>query len=96
MWSQIVGKIRMAHAPSVNHWWHVTLYPTARGLGTSAIPYANEVFDLEFDFVDHVLRIRVSDVQHLQQVVDRFRRGGDVIGTKTLMVLGAWRGRAPG
>jgi hypothetical protein len=57
MWLQIVGKVRMAHAPSVNHWWHVTLYPTARGLGTSAIPYKNTVFDLEFDFIEQILRI---------------------------------------
>ncbi|MFF5289802.1 DUF5996 family protein [Paractinoplanes globisporus] len=61
MWTQIVGKVRMAHAPAVNHWWHVTLYPTARGLGTSAIPYGNGAFDLEFDFVDHFLVIRMTD-----------------------------------
>jgi hypothetical protein len=61
MWTQIVGKIRMAHAPAVNHWWHVTLYPTARGLGTSAIPYGNGAFDLEFDFLDHFLVIRMTD-----------------------------------
>jgi uncharacterized protein DUF5996 len=61
MWAQIVGKVRMAHAPAVNHWWHVALYPTARGLGTSAVPYRNRTFDLEFDFVDHRLRLRTSD-----------------------------------
>ena len=61
MWTQIVGKVRMAHAPAVNHWWHVTLYPSARGLTTSAIPYGTGVFDLEFDFLDHRLRLRSSD-----------------------------------
>jgi hypothetical protein len=61
MWTQIVGKIRMAHAPAVNHWWHVTLYPSARGLTTSAIPYGTGVFDLEFDFLEHRLRLRSSD-----------------------------------
>ncbi|MFI5891102.1 DUF5996 family protein [Actinoplanes sp. NPDC051513] len=61
MWIQIVGKIRMAHTPAANHWWHVVLYPTARGLGTSAIPYGNGVFDLEFDFLHHRLRVRTSD-----------------------------------
>ena len=61
MWTQIVGKIRLAHAPLVNHWWQVTLYVTPRGLTTSAIPYQSGTFDIEFDFVDHVLRIRSSD-----------------------------------
>ncbi|MEU7608219.1 DUF5996 family protein [Micromonospora sp. NPDC049204] len=61
MWTQIVGKIRMAYMPSVNHWWHVTLYPTARGLTTSAVPYDRGVFDIEFDFVDERLRVRTSD-----------------------------------
>ncbi|KZS81027.1 DUF5996 family protein [Mycobacterium persicum] len=60
MWTQIVGKIRLAHAPMVNHWWQVTLYVTPRGLTTSAIPYGNEVFDIEFDFIDHQLVIRSS------------------------------------
>jgi hypothetical protein len=61
MWTQIVGKIRLAHAPLVNHWWQVTLYVTPRGLTTSAIPYRMGVFDLEFDFVDHRLLLRDSD-----------------------------------
>ncbi|GAA0266796.1 DUF5996 family protein [Actinomadura nitritigenes] len=58
MWAQIVGKIRLAHAPLLNHWWQVTLYVSPRGLTTSTIPYAAGAFDLEFDFVDHLLRIR--------------------------------------
>jgi hypothetical protein len=61
MWTQVVGKVRMAHAPLLNHWWQVTLYVTARGLTTSAVPYANGSFDCELDFVDHQLRIRSSD-----------------------------------
>ncbi|MDQ2851039.1 MAG: DUF5996 family protein [Actinomycetota bacterium] len=61
MWTQIVGKIRMAHAPLVNHWWQVTLYVSPRGLTTSSIPFDTCVFDIEFDFVDHQLNIRVSD-----------------------------------
>ena len=61
MWTQIAGKIRMAHTPAVNHWWHVALYPSARGLGTSVIPYGNGAFDLEFDFLDHRLRLRTTD-----------------------------------
>jgi hypothetical protein len=61
MWTQIVGKVRMAYAPAVNHWWHVTLYPTARGLSTSAVPHRDGAFDIEFDFVDHRLHLRSSD-----------------------------------
>lgn len=61
LWTQIVGKIRMAHAPMLNHWWHVTLYVTPRGLTTSRIPYGRGAFDIEFDFYDHRLHIRSSD-----------------------------------
>jgi hypothetical protein len=61
MWTQIIGKIRMAHAPLVNHWWQVTLYVSPRGLTTSAVPYQDGAFDIEFDFVDHLLRIRASE-----------------------------------
>ena len=53
MWTQIVGKIRMAHAPLLNHWWQVTLYVSSRGLTTSAIPYRTGCFEIEFDFVGH-------------------------------------------
>lgn len=60
MWTQIVGKVRLAHAPLVNHWWQVPLYVTARGLSTSAIPYGSQAFDIEFDFVDHRLGIRAT------------------------------------
>ena len=61
MWTQIVGKIRMVHTPMVNHWWHVTLYVSPHGLTTSAIPYQDGAFDIEFDFVEHELHIRASD-----------------------------------
>jgi Family of unknown function (DUF5996) len=61
MWAQIVGKIRMAHMPLINHWWQVTLYVSPRGLTTGAIPYGTAVFDMEFDFVAQVLAIRHSD-----------------------------------
>jgi len=61
MWTQIVGKIRMAHTPTVNHWWHVTLYASPRGLTTTAIPYGTGSFDIEFDFIEHQLGIRTSD-----------------------------------
>jgi Family of unknown function (DUF5996) len=61
MWCQIVGKVRLALSPYVNHWWQVPLYVSARGLTTSAIPYKGKVFEVEFDFIGHVLRISVSD-----------------------------------
>ncbi|MGH3919939.1 MAG: DUF5996 family protein, partial [Pseudonocardiaceae bacterium] len=60
MWTQIVGKIRLAKAPMVNHWWQVPLYVSARGLTTSAIPHGARIFDIEFDFCDHQLRVRSS------------------------------------
>ena len=60
MWTQIIGKTRLAHSPMVNHWWQVPLYVTPRGLTTSAIPYGTEAFDIEFDFIDHRLLIRSS------------------------------------
>ncbi|MBK5256344.1 MAG: hypothetical protein JJE39_09960 [Vicinamibacteria bacterium] len=59
-WTQIVGKIRLALTPTINHWWNVPLYVSARGLTTSEIPYGDRWFDMEFDFIAHVLRIRVS------------------------------------
>jgi len=58
MWTQIVGHIRMALTPLVNHWWNVPLYVTSRGLGTSPIPYEDRVFEIDFDFIDHQLLIQ--------------------------------------
>jgi hypothetical protein len=55
MWTQIVGKIRLAQTPWLNHSWHVVLYLSPRGLTTSPIPYGNRSFQLDFDFLDHVL-----------------------------------------
>ena len=60
MWTQIVGKTRLALSPPQNHWWQVPLYVTPRGLSTSPIPFGNRTFDVEFDFVGHQLAIRKS------------------------------------
>ena len=60
MWTQIVGKVRMTLTPPVNHWWHVPLYVSSRGLTTSPIPYADSTFEVSFDFVDHNLYILSS------------------------------------
>jgi hypothetical protein len=61
MWTQVVGKIRLALTPLVNHWWNVPLYVTTRGLTTSAIPYGAGSFEMLFDFLEHRLRIETSD-----------------------------------
>ncbi len=61
MWTQIVGKIRLALTPWINHSWHVTLYLTPRGLTTSPIPHGFYTFEIEFDFIGHELRIMKSD-----------------------------------
>ena len=64
MWTQIVGKIRLAQSPWINHSWHVTLYVTARGLTTSPIPHGDSTFEIDFDFIDHQLIVQVSDGAH--------------------------------
>jgi hypothetical protein len=61
LWSQIVGKIRAARTPWLNHSWHVALYVTARGLSTSPIPDGARNFEIAFDFIDHALKITTSD-----------------------------------
>ena len=61
LWTQVVGKVRMVLTPLVNHWWNVTLYVTSRGLTTSPIPDGDRTFEIQFDFVDHQLRIDTSD-----------------------------------
>src|SRR5918997_3711330 len=61
MWTQVVGKIRLALTPLVNHWWNVPLYVSARGLNTSAMPYNDRTLEIEFDFIGHLLHIACSD-----------------------------------
>src|SRR5713226_905639 len=61
LWSQIVGKIRLARTPWLNHSWHVALYVTARGLTTSPIPDGVSAFQIDLDFIDHALRVSTSD-----------------------------------
>jgi hypothetical protein len=60
MWTQIVGKTRLALSPLQAHWWNVPLYVSARGLNTSAMPYGAEFLEIDFDFVSHELRFRLS------------------------------------
>jgi hypothetical protein len=61
LWTQILGKIRLALSPQINHWWHSTLYVTPRGLTTSTIPYGTRTFEMSFDFLAHHLQIETSD-----------------------------------
>jgi hypothetical protein len=61
LYTQIVGKVRLAQSPRINHSWHVTLYVTSRGLSTSPIPYGARTFQIELDFVDHALSVLCSD-----------------------------------
>ena len=60
LWTQIVGKIRMALAPPLNHWWHVTLYVNSRGLTTGPVPHPGGTFEIQFDFQRHELVIATS------------------------------------
>ena len=60
MWTQIVGKVRLAFTPHMNHWWEAPFYVCARGLTTSPIPYKGGVFEAVFDFLAHELRLETS------------------------------------
>jgi hypothetical protein len=60
MWTQVVGKTRLALTPLQNHWWNVPLYVSARGLTTSAMPWRGDVLEVEFNFCEHVLELRMG------------------------------------
>jgi len=68
LWTQVVGKVRLTLTPWLNHSWHVALYVTARGLTTSPIPWRGGGFQIDLDFIDHVLWVRTSD-GHFRQLV---------------------------
>jgi hypothetical protein len=61
LWTQMVGKVRLALTPLMNHWWNVPLYVASRGLTTSRIPYGEKSFELWFDFTQHRLVLETSD-----------------------------------
>jgi hypothetical protein len=61
LWMQMVGKVRLALMPPINHCWGVTLYPTVRGVTTSPMPHGNRTLQIDFDFVDHLLVVEVSE-----------------------------------
>ena len=70
MWTQVVGKIRLALEPMVNHWWQVPLYVSARGLTTSLMHAGDTGLEIEFDLVDHVLDMRTSDGRNAQVTLE--------------------------
>jgi hypothetical protein len=61
MWTQIIGKIRLTLAPMINHWWQVAFYLTARGITTSPIPFRSMSCQIDFDFIDHEMRITTDN-----------------------------------
>ena len=86
LWTQVVGKIRLALTPWLNHGWQVPLYVTARGLGTSPIPIGHEILEIEFDFISHLLRVRTSSGEERelplkpQSVADFYSRLLTILG----------------
>lgn len=61
LWMQMVGKIKLEFTPFINHWWNITFSLTASGLTTGVIPYGKQVFEIEFDFIEHRLYLKVDD-----------------------------------
>ncbi len=72
MYTQVVGKIRLALTPRINHWWNVPLYVSPRGLTTTAIPYERGCFEVLFDFLHHQLRIEISDDEEILIPLEAF------------------------
>lgn len=64
LWTQVIGKIKLAKTPLVNHWWNVTLVVTPAGLSSGAVPDGDRIFQMDFDFIDSQLRIVNLDGQH--------------------------------
>jgi len=92
LWTQIVGKIRLARSPWVNHSWGITLYVTPRGLTTSSIPYDGRTFQIDFDFIDHRLIVQTSDggsrtlPLEPQSVAQFYRRTMEALGSLGLYI----------
>jgi hypothetical protein len=92
LWLQIVGKIRLQQMPWINHSWHVTLYPTASGLTTSAMPYGMRTFQIDFDFLEHQLIVETSDGRRRtlplepQSVATFYRRLMDALASLAIEV----------
>ena len=86
LWTQVIGKVRLALAPWVNHGWQIPLYVTARGLGSGPVPFGSEIFEMEFDFIGHQLQVYTSQgverklALEPQPVADFYRRVLDLLG----------------
>src|SRR5258705_350782 len=97
LWTQIVGKTRLALTPLQNHWWNVPLYVTAHGLGTSAMVCGDDVLDIEFDFLTHEMHLRLgSGKEHIlalrpQTVADFYKEYLECLATLGVSV-GFWPG----
>jgi hypothetical protein len=87
LWTQVVGKIRLAHAPMINHWWQAPLYVTSRGLTTSLIPYGGVSFQIDFDFIDHTLTLKTS-----QGEIETVALGPRTVADFYMEVMGRLRG----
>ncbi|MDG4665628.1 DUF5996 family protein [Mycobacterium sp. 236(2023)] len=94
LWTQIVGKVKLAATPLVNHWWNIALYVDARGLTTSLMSWESRAFDVSFDFVEHVLNIRMTDGSSRSMALEprsvadfhaEFRRHLDDLGISVLI-----------
>jgi hypothetical protein len=70
MWTQIVGKVRLEQCPAINHWWGVALYVTACGLTTSPMPYGKGSFEIQFDFLNHILLIETSGGEYREVMLE--------------------------
>lgn len=92
MWTQMAGKVRLALTPRVNHWWNTTLYVNSRGLTTSSIPYGERTFEIQIDFLNHVLEIQVCDGQYRKMalaprsVADFYREFMDTLASLGIRV----------
>ena len=84
LWAQIIGKIRLSKTPWINHSWHVSLYVSSKGFTTGAIPYGKGVFEIEFDFIKHLLTIQTSNGK-MKNIV--------VIGAEKLSSIVNWEDR---
>lgn len=73
---QIVGKIRLTLFPKMNHWWHVTLYLSPRGMTTRSVPYKGMIFEIAFDFIDHKLAIQTSSGEEKSFSLDNLSVSG--------------------
>ena len=79
MWTQIVGKVRLALSPPINHWWHTALYVTARGLSTGPMPCGDRTLEILFDLVEHDLTIEREAYSH-ECISHGFWPGGNWFG----------------